>query len=169
MSSAKFGLTILVITSDQKETDAGMPFFQTFLDTVENVDQKFKRKIWFLLKLLVKQRRTDRFVLWVRGQTCINVDSTNSTRVKVLFKLHKLHKFFNCFYFSFLSCLHLSCRVRISDAWQLEMPWHSGEVGRILWKTPLLNSTCFLLESLSSVANFIQICRPRRIGSKPSN
>lgn len=79
---------------------------------------------------------------------------------------------FNCF-FSFLSCLHLSCRVRISDAWQLEMPWHSGEVGATesFWvdsSLELLNLfppwehfICVFDGKLdftrSSMANFIQI------------
>lgn len=38
-SSAKFGLTTLAITSyQQKEADAGMPFWQTFLDSVEYIE-----------------------------------------------------------------------------------------------------------------------------------
>ena len=70
-----------------------------------------------------------------------NVDSTNIT-AQITQVAQIIQQFF-----SFLSCLHLSCRVRISDAWQLEMPWHSGEVGRILLSR-LLSWTPQLVSSL---------------------
>lgn len=96
-----------------------------------------------------------------------NVDSTNIT-AQITQVAQIIQRFF-----SFLSCLHLSCRVRISDAWQLEMPWHSGEVGATesFWvdsSLELLNLfppwehfICVFDGKLdftrSSMANFIQI------------